>query len=283
MTNEETKNLEETTRLIEESLDNREDKIVHIADFKAVELPIPYPTGFKKLDECILGGVRGGDLVLLSGLSKHGKSQISLQMTKSFSDQAIPVLWFTFEMPVATLKWRFKNMYRKDKYYDESDLLCYMPKKNVSDKVEWLEDRILDANKKFQTQIVIVDNLDFLTIEQKYGDDKLTMQKRIVGMLKRIALELDVVVILNVHVAKLPQGQKRPKMSNIYGASETYKLADLILFVFRKQEQEELESRNSQGGVGFSSESELIIDGNRLTGMNRIINLDFRDDNFTEL
>lgn len=204
-------------------------------------------------------------------------------MTKSFSNQAIPVLWFSFEMPVATLKWRFKNMYQKDSYYNENDLLCYMPKKNVSDKVEWLEDRITDANKRFQTQIIVVDNLDFLTIEQKYGDDKLTMQKRIVGMLKRIALDLDVVVILNAHVTKLPQGQKRPKMSNIYGASETYKLADLILFIFRKQDQEELESRNSQSVVGFSSEAELIIDGNRLTGMNRIINLDFRDDNFIEL
>ena len=281
MTNEEIKNLEETNRLIEESLDNREDKIIHIAEFEKAKLSKPFPTGFKKLDECILGGVRGGDLVLMSGLSKHGKSQISLQMTKSFSDQAIPVLWFTFEMPVSTLKWRFKNMCKND--YDEKDLLCYLPKKNISDKVEWMEGRIVDANKRFQTQIVIVDNLDFLTVEQKYRDDKLTTQKRIVGMLKRIALDLNVVVILNAHVSNLPQGQKRPKMSNIYGASETYKLADLILFIFRKQSQPEQANKNLQQIDVFSNESELIIDGNRLTGINRIINLDFKDNNFIEL
>jgi replicative DNA helicase len=281
MNNEEIKNLEETNRIIEESLNNREDKIIHIAEFEEAKLSKPFSTGFEKLDECILGGVRGGDLVLMGGLSKHGKTQVSLQMTKSFSDQAIPVLWFSFEMPVPALKWRFKNMYKND--FNEKDLLCYMPKKNVSDKVEWLEGRILDANKRFQTQIVIIDNLDFLTIEQKYGDDKLVTQKRIVGMLKRIALELDVVVILNVHVSKLPQGQKRPKMSNVYGASETYKLADLILFVYRKQEQLEQESRNSQPVDVFSSESELIVDGNRLTGINRTINLDFKDNNFKEL
>ena len=264
-------------------MNNREDKIIHIAEFEEAKLSDPFPTGFGKLDECILGGVRGGDLVLLSGLSKHGKSQISLQMTKSFSDQAIPVLWFTFEMPVSTLKWRFKNMYQGVYSYNEKDLLCYMPKKNVSDKVEWLEDRISDANKRFQVQIVIIDNLDFLTIEQKYGDDKLTMQKRIVGMLKRIALELNVVVILNAHVAKLPQGQRRPKMSNIYGASETYKLADLILFIYRKPEQLDQESRSSQPVDTFSNEAELIIDGNRLTGTNRVINLEFKDNNFIEL
>lgn len=281
MTNDETKNLKETDRIIEESLNNREDKIIHISEFKEMKLSKPFPTGFKRLDECILGGARGGDLILLSGLSKHGKTQVSLQMTKSFSDQAIPVLWFSFEMPISSLKWRFSNMYQND--FDEKDLLCYMPKKNVSDKVEWLENRITDANKRFQTQIVIVDNLDFLTIEQKYGDDKLTMQKRIVGMLKRIALELDVVVILNAHVTKLPQGQRRPKMSNIYGASETYKLADLILFVFRKQEQSEQESRSSQPADVFSNEAELIVDGNRLTGINRTINLDFKDNNFKEL
>ena len=90
MNNEEIKNLEETNRIIEESLNNREDKIIHIAEFEEAKLSKPFPTGFEKLDECILGGVRGGDLVLMGGLSKHGKTQVSLQMTKSFSDQAIP-------------------------------------------------------------------------------------------------------------------------------------------------------------------------------------------------
>lgn len=280
MNEEQIKRLRGTKRVVSEGLFDRKDKIVHIADFEEQELSKPFPTGFKKLDDCILGGFRGGDLIILSGLSKHGKSQISLQMTKSFSEQAIPTLWFSFEMPIQTLKWRFKNM--SDNYFNEKDLLCYMPKKNISDKVEWLEDRITDANKKFQTQIVVIDNLDFLTIEQKYGDDKLTMQKRIVGMLKRIAIELNVVVILNAHTTKLPQGKKRPSMENIYGASETYKLADLILFIFRKKEQSEQESRGKEPENTFSNQAELIIDGNRLTGKNRTINLDFKENLYVE-
>ena len=278
MNNEQIKRLRSTTRIINENWLERKDKIIHISDFKEQELSQPFSTGFKKLDDCILGGFRGGDLIILSGLSKHGKSQISLQMTKSFSEQAIPVLWFSFEMPVSTLKWRFKKMGDTD----EKNLLCYMPKKNTSDKVEWLEDRIIDANKKFYIQIVVIDNLDFLTIEQKYGDDKLTMQKRIVGMLKRIAIELNVVVILNAHTTKLSQGQKRPKMENIYGASETYKLADLILFIYRKKEQTEQESRNKPPEDVFSNEAELIIDGNRLTGLNRTIKLDFKNNLYVE-
>lgn len=281
MNEEQISKLRSTAQIINESWLERKDKIIHISDFKETELSKPYPTGFRKLDDCILGGFRGGDLIILSGLSKHGKSQISLQMTKAFSKQAIPTLWFSFEMPISTLKWRFKNMGGKD--FDEKDLLCYMPKKNTSDKVEWLEDRIVDANKRFQTKIVIIDNLDFLTIEQKYGDDKLTMQKRIVGMLKRIAIELNVAVILNAHTTKLPQGKKRPSMENIYGASETYKLADLILFIYRKKEQGEQESRNKQQEDIFANEAELIIDGNRLTGQNRTINLDFKNNLYIEI
>ena len=195
MNEEELKNLEIANNIIEETLLKREDRIIHISDFKEKKLSDPFPTGFKKLDGCILGGFRGGDLILLSGLSKHGKSQVSLQMTKAFSVQAIPVLWFSFEMPISTLKWRFDQMrqwnYRRreendekewngfgwvfeteeKKYFDEMDLLCYMPEKNVSDKIEWLKERIIDARKKFDIRIVIVDNLDFLTIDQRQGDD----------------------------------------------------------------------------------------------------------------
>lgn len=278
MNDEQIGKLRNTSIIIKDSLFKPLDAITHIADFKEQELSEPFPTGFKKLDECILGGFRGGDLIILSGLSKHGKSQISLQMTKAFSEKAFPVLWFSFEMPVSTLRWRFKNMGGKD--FNEKDLLCYLPKKNISDKVEWLENRIVDASKRFYTKIIIIDNLDFLTIEQKYGDDKLTMQKRIVGMLKRIAIDLDVVVILNAHTTKLAQGQKRPKMENIYGASETYKLADLILFIYRKKEQSSWEENNPD--EPFTNEAELIIDGNRLTGLNRTIKLNFKNNNYVE-
>ena len=71
------------------------------------------------------GGFRAGQLILISGVSGYGKTTLSLQITKQYSEQAIQVLWFSFEMPINELQWKFKKMGGYE------NLLCYVPKKNI--------------------------------------------------------------------------------------------------------------------------------------------------------
>lgn len=263
--------------VMESSLYPRKDKIIHLSEIKDASLGEAYPTGIIQLDNSVLGGIRGGDLWIIGGISKHGKTQFSLQMTKNFSSESsetgvIPVLWFSYEIPVRTLKWRLNQM-----GVDVNKVLIYVPLENISDKVEWIEDRILDAKKRFDTQIVFIDNLDFIGIEERKSDDRNTMQKRIVGMLKRIAIANNLAIILNVHVRKT-EGRRKPNMQDIFGASETYKLADLCLIIYRK-----LKDNDDWDNQEFIDESDLIIDGNRLTGKNKTIKLKFKNNQFYEI
>lgn len=249
-----------------------EDGIIPIQKVEFKKLSQAMPSGFKELDDMFLGGFREGQLILVSGLSGFGKTTLSLQITKEYSQQAIPVVWFSYEMPVNELQWKFKEMGGYD------DLMCYVPKKNVSSSIEWLEKKIVEAIMTYHTKVVFIDNLDFLTVKAREGDDKLTMQKRIVGMLKKIAIDYEVIIFLNAHITKLEEG-KEPRMQNLYGASETYKLADAVIFIHRLREQV---GRGKQA-LEFTNESKIIVDKNRLNGKVGQFTIAFNGKVFTPL
>ena len=234
-----------------------EDEVIPILEVKDKEYTKAFPTGFYGLDRLFKGGFRTGDLIIISGIAKMGKTTFSLQVTKNYSDIHTPVLWFTYEMPVADIKEKLIQM------GVGQECLCYVPKKNISDNVQWLENKIKDSLSKWLTRVVFIDNLDFLTVEKTSEDDKLTVQKRIVGMLKRIAIENELIIFLNAHVHKIEEG-KEPRMQNIYGASETYKLSDAVVFIHRIR----VDVSRGEQALDFSNKSKIIVDANRREGLN---------------
>jgi|TARA_Y100000310_G_C20689413_1_gene821226 replicative DNA helicase len=244
-------------------------KIIQLKEVKDRKLVKGKPTGFNFLDGKFQGGLREGDLAIISGLSGNGKSLLTLQIIKNYSAQRIPVLLFSFEEPIERIKWRLSEMGAKD------DILCFTPKKLKSGEVEWLEQKILDGLAHFGIKIIAIDNLDFLTAERKLSqDDKWSIQSRIIAMLKRIAIEHKITIILNAHVKKLDNSQ--PKMEDLYGSGDIYKLADFVIFIHRLREE----------GVGgekiLSDNSKLIVEKNRLNGMGGSQTIFFYDNNFHE-
>jgi replicative DNA helicase len=248
---------------------DRDDNVVPIQSISFEGLKPALPCGIKLLDDMFLGGFRDGQLVIISGLSGHGKTTLSMQITKQYSIKAVPVVWISYEMSINEMQWKFQQMGG----YEE--LMCYTPKKHTSENVKWLEEKVIEAISVYDCKIVFVDNLDFLTIDKQEGDDKLTAQKRIVGMLKRIAIEYDIIIFLNAHTTKLEDG-KEPRMQNLYGASEVYKLADAVIFIHRLREKV---GRGEQE-LEFTDESKIIVDKNRLNGKTGSIKVVFKNNMF---
>lgn len=252
--------------------EEEEYKIQQISEFEESKLTAPRATGFNSLDGVLLGGLRDGDLMIISGLSGRGKSHLTLQMIKQFSQRGTPVLLFSFEEPMSRVKWRLKEMGAKD------DVLCFAPKKLKSGYVEWLEQKILDGLANYLIKVIAIDNLDFLTAErQNNNEDKWTMQSKIVAMLKRIAIEHRVSIILNAHVKKLEESA--PRMEDLYGSGDTYKLADFVVFIHRLKEEKTRDNPNPQ----FTNVAEIIVEKNRLTGELKKFKIELRDNNFVEL
>jgi len=96
-------------------------EIIQLKEVKERKLVKGKPTGFNFLDEKLQGGLREGDLAIISGLSGNGKSLLTLQMIKNYSAQRIPVLLFSFEEPIDRIKWRLSEMGA------DNVILCFTP------------------------------------------------------------------------------------------------------------------------------------------------------------
>jgi len=249
------KEYEERIKAIEkEDVILEDDSIVPIQSIEYTGLSEAYPTGFNWLDSMVEGGFRGGQLILIGGLSGGGKTTWSLQLTQNFSKLGIPSVWFSYEMRVNELQTKLKGM----KGYD--DLLLYLPKVLTSYTVEWLENKVVEAIRTTGCKAVFIDNLDFLDtdIRTKTNNDK---QKAMTASLKRIGNQYNVMIILNVHVHKLEEG-KEPRMQNVYGASEIFKFSDLVVFVHRIPE----EVGRGEQALELTDTTKLIIGKNRIAG-----------------
>ncbi len=254
MDTEEIKNLPDDIRF-----EREDDKIIQLCEVEEVKLPKATSTGFSSLDDKMLGGLRGGDLMVLSGYSGGGKTHLTLQMMKEFSDRKQPTLLFTYEERPERIKWRMQQM----GVNVNDTLLAFLPKANTKNSIEWIEQKILDGLHNYLIRIVVIDNLDFI-LSEKEGrvDDKWSMQSRIMGMLKRIANQHKVAIILNAHVGK-NKDEKDPKMQDLYGSGDVYKLADFVLFI--KQEKQETVFEDD-GEIKEEFNAKLILEKNRLTG-----------------
>jgi replicative DNA helicase len=267
-------------KLLHPKLANRQEdekyKIIQIKDFPDVKLSEPFPSGFPSINKHLLGGFRGGELVIISGVSGRGKSLFSLQLAKNFSNQNNPVLFFSFEEPIDRIKWRMNTMGFSE------DVIVFAPKQLKSGHVEWLEEKIMDGLANHYTEIVIIDNLDFLTASKDSIDDKWTLQSKIIAMLKRIANEFGVLIFLNSHVKKVDDS--RPHMEDLYGSGDIYKLADFVLFVHRLREgTNDKKSIITSEEKPFTDNTDIIIEKNRLTGQLGTIHLKFVNNNLVEI
>ena len=240
--------------------ENDEDKIIQLCEVEEVKLSKPVSTGFSSLDDKMLGGLRGGDLMVLSGKSGDGKSFLTLQMIRGFSDNKQPTLLFTYEERPERIKWRMSQMgVNVDKTF-----LAFLPRENTKNTVEWIEQKILDGLHNFLIRIIVIDNLDFITAEQLSRDDKWSMQSRIMGMLKRIANKHNVAIILNAHISRNRDG-KDPKMEDLYGSGDVYKLADFVLFI-KQEVQDTVFDDDGSGEIKEEFKAKIILEKNRLTG-----------------
>ncbi len=236
------------------------------------ELSRAFPCGFKMIDDSFLGGFREGDLIIVSGYSGHGKSTIAQTLTHNYSKNNIPCLWFSYEMSIQNLNWKFRQM------GCDTSLLAYSPVKINSFSTEWIKKKIRQSYTEFATKVIFIDNLDFLLpTDIKYGDNETAIYKNVAKELKSLALELNVIIFLICHITKTDE-DKEPTLKDIYGSSGIYKLADAVLFIWRIPEKKNLMKEDE--GTIYTNESKLKIGKNRLTGETRFSKIMLKDSKF---
>ena len=234
------------------------------------EYTTPYPIGFSVLDEAMKGGVRKGDMIVLTGLSGNGKSLFMQNISLNLMKSGHKCLWFQYEL-------LFDNLYAKWKEmgYEGEDLIIYTPRKMTTGNIEWIYRKIVEAKEKYGAEFVFIDHLDFLSPKtaKKSSDQHRLMVMDICMEIKRMAIDLNVVVFLVSHVKKV-QG-RAIEMQDLAEASGTYKLADMVMVVEREMCKQMLGIREVEMFLGNSGFVRILK--NRITGINSFFSYDVKN------
>jgi replicative DNA helicase len=201
------------------------DQIIHGNALKndlTIDLSKKYHTSISKLDETI-DAFKAGDLVVVSGISGHGKTELLVSFTKDFIDRKYKPLWVSFEVSPRDFVTRFGNY----------DLNFYIPKENKPMDIKWLFQRIYEAKAKYQIDMVFIDHLHYLVPFEKLriGDTSLLFGS-IMREIKSQAVKLDITIFLVAHLKKV-DGVSCPDASDLRDSSFVFQESDTVLIVHR--------------------------------------------------
>ena len=227
-----------------------EDKLKELEEENKDRPHFGVKTNLPSLDYC-LDGFRLGQLVVMSGPPKHGKTQMGLTFTKHFVEQGQRVLWFEFEYEEEEfLKDKMpQDIFGKIKVFTSRQI----PRKGTLD---WIEKRIIESNLKYGTQLVFIDNSDFLKDPESF-DPKVSINhadyvERIFVGLKNIARTHRIIIFIFHHIRKSNwHSNKLPTSEELKDSGAPARLCDFVIMQIRMSKKDNWGNTVYDGNKGL--------------------------------
>lgn len=183
------------------------------------EKAVKYYCGVTSIDETF-EGFEPGELITLSGPTKHGKTSVFQMLTSGFEGNDVFSLWFAYEVPPVQLIRRFPNL-----------PLFYFPAVIKDRIMSYLDKKIREAKEKFNVKIVFIDHLHYLLDLSRMTNASIQIGQVIRG-LKRLAIKHGVCIFLAAHTTKLLP-DKEPSADDIRDSSFVSQESDGVMIVWR--------------------------------------------------
>lgn len=221
-------------------------------------------SGFTDLDAKMDGFVTG-ESIFITGITKHGKTSLCMELSVRFKDQN--PLWLSFEERSIDLMRKFHAKTGEYPHF-------FTPRQNEIPNLEWVEKKIVEAKAKFDSKVVFIDHIGFLSDAERGKDDmEASRLERISRAVHSLAVKWDVLIFLMGHLTKVRSDQN-PDIENIKGSSAMAQEADLTMIVWRKTLREE-------GKIIISNQTNLSLQANR-RGQSGNIEFVYKDGRFLE-
>lgn len=203
-------------------------------------------SGFPNLDKT-MDGFTTGESIFLTGITKHGKTSMCMELSVRFSEQN--PLWLSFEEKPIDLARKFKAKTGVFPHF-------LTPRQNERPDLEWLEKKIVEAKAKYDSKVVFIDHIGFVSDAERGKDDtEASRLERISRVVHSLAVKWDVLIFLMGHLTKVSPTMN-PDLENIKGSSAMAQEADCTMMVWRKTKRED-------GKVIIGNETNLSIQANR--------------------
>ncbi len=239
------------------------------------------PTGFYDLDS-ILGGLHASELTVIAGRHSMGKTAFAINLMNNIITQKRAVLYVSYEMNdhfiasrmvssyagidnqklnsgcLLTAEWeKFAETLDELAGYAEEELIHIISGCTLDWKELFEEIRFFAKNNP--NGVVIIDYFQLIRL---IGDtDRITELSTLAGAFKRLAIELEIPIILVSEVVKKSRDSKdkRPRPEDLAECDALAQHSDNVVFLYRKnyyyEEEEYLEINSAQ----TKGEVEIIV------------------------
>ena len=206
-----------------------DDKIISSIEMRKLILDEHRPevkimSNMPKLDG-LINGFNGGELVVISGKTKNGKTTIARTFTWHFIMQDVLSLWFSYEERPRQFLKKFGNNLP----------LFYMPKQMKPGVVWWIEKRIIEAKLKYDIRAVFIDHLHYIIDMVKIKNASIEIGA-VLRQLKSIAIRQNIVIFLICHIAKTKK--EIPTHEDTRDSSFIAQECDTFLMIWRKEDNQ---------------------------------------------
>jgi replicative DNA helicase len=206
-----------------------EDKIESSKDIEARILdgerrPV-YSTGIPDLDALLRGGVRGGQMVVVAAITKHGKTEFCIHLTKLM--QELKPLWFSYEDGAEEIVERFIDS-------NVPVPLFYSPATLSQKTPKWIEQRIVEAMVKYGTKLVFIDNINYMAPRGQHTAQEISF---ITKELKDMATRWNVTIVLVAQLTKVAI-DRHPDINDIKESSSIAQDASTVILLWRQTERD---------------------------------------------
>lgn len=245
---------------------NGEDKVIAFEEIaeniKNQKEEYKIMSGWNGLDD-LLKGFRLQQLVVVSALTKSGKTSFLMDLTTKIKD--CNPLWFPFEESATELMRKFVER-------GEGVPHGYTPENITGNAIDWIESKIVEAIAKYGTQVVFIDQLDFIVPMQ--GDNHSLMIGKTMRDLKAIAKKWNIVIFIICHLSKAKM-DTQPTLEDLKGSSSIGQEADTVILLWRETKREE-------GKVVISNNVNVSVQANRRIGKTGNVSMIYKDGHFVE-
>lgn len=182
-------------------------------------------TGLKKVDTMTQGFVPG-ELMIISGQTSHGKTQLSNNIMLAVAKNEHKVMFVTMEMTKQETADRF-NMLTKDQDIGEGKIFLNMR----SDLAYTDVTKLIEKAKEKGCELVVIDHLHYFSRSVENATQEVS---KIVKEFKSAAVVYEIPIILICHVRKMAP-KKHPTLEDLRDSSLIAQDADLVLIVWRDE------------------------------------------------
>lgn len=237
--------------------------IEHISKVAENYRPVGKPiiTGVEDFDKATDGGWRGGELVVLTGSQKAGKTAYTVWLAHEIAKSGVPILYFTYEMNPWYLKEKFEQL------GEVQQVPIFLPLEHNDKTAEWIEERILEGKEKQATKIVFIDHLHYLIplTDERRGNSSHTVGAVVRG-LKQLAIKTDTIIVLVAHSRRLDKDE-RVSVNSIRDSALVANEADLVYTIERlKLKQKRVKTFEELMDGEMTNYSKVSLVANRRTG-----------------